>query len=233
MIRTVPGAIALLLAVLSAAASVAAADPHRPSGKAVFLDPAFGGKDPGPVLGEKTFGKEVTLALAKGVYEGLAKRGIPVHVSRRKDVALTGDQRIAKARATGAEVYVALQVSRDSGNCVQVAVPAFLASSSDAGQDAYLMNLLWEKLQKQSGDLAQTVSRNLKGRGVPLCGEVNVRNDTALEKVMLPVVIVDWRAATAGTVPADAAMQRTIASALAEGIGEYSISSPSADRQLR
>ena len=225
MMQAVLGACVLLLAALPAAAAGPAAAPHQPAGRAVFLDPAFGGKESGPILEGKIAGKRVTLDLAKETYRALRSHGISVHLSRNRDVTVSADDRAVKARKTGGELYVSLRVSRNSGNCVQISVPAFPASSPDDSTDAYLMNLLWENLRKESGDLAQIVTRTLKSRGIALCGEVSVQNDAALEKAMLPAVIVDWRtggSTAAGPAPVDAALQKTIASALAEGIRGYS-----------
>jgi hypothetical protein len=62
---------------------------------------------------------------------------------------------------------------------------------------------------------------------VALCGEVSIQKDAALEKAMLPAVIVDWRtggSTAARSAPTDASLQKAIASALAEGIREYSAS---------
>jgi N-acetylmuramoyl-L-alanine amidase len=225
MMQAVLGAWLLLLAAFPAAAAGPAADPHQSAGRAVFLDPAFGGKESGPILEGKIAGKRVTLDLAKEAYRALRSRGISVHLSRSRDVAVSADDRAVKARKTGGDLYVSLNVSRDSRNCVQLSVPAFPAPATGDGTDAYLMDLMWENLRKKSGDLAQIVSRNLKDRGVALCGEMSIQKDAALEKAMLPAVIVDWRtggSTAARSAPADASLQKTIASALAEGIREYS-----------
>jgi hypothetical protein len=228
MMQAVLAACVLLLAAFPAVAGGPAADPHQSDTRAVFLDPAFGGKESGPILEGKIAGKRVTLDLAKEAYRVLRSHGISVHLSRSRDVAVSADDRVVKARKTGGDLYVSLQVSRDGRNCVQVSVPSFPASLPDDASDAYLMNVLWENLRKESGDLAQIVSRNLKDRDIALCGEVSIRYDTGLEKAMLPAVIVDWR--TGGTIatgpaPVDAARQRTIALGLAEGIRGYSASS--------
>lgn len=236
MTRSALGAFVLLLAVLPAAVAGPVADPNRSVGRAVFLDPAFGGNEPGPMLDGKTAGKQVTLEIAKETYRALRAHNISVHLSRSRDMTVSMDKRLVKARKTGGELYISLRVSRDGRNCVQVAVPAFPASSPDESPDAYLMNVLWGNLQNKSGDLAELVIRSMKNQGVVLCGEMSVENDTALEKAMLPVVIVDWR--TGGTnaaksAPVDAALQKKVASALAEGIRGYSASSENGGRQER
>jgi N-acetylmuramoyl-L-alanine amidase len=81
----------------------------------VALDPGHGGPDVGMVgpLGRRPFlyEKDVTLAMARGVAEELARRGIGVVLTRTRDTLIALEDRGRIARANGADLFVSIHVN--------------------------------------------------------------------------------------------------------------------------
>jgi N-acetylmuramoyl-L-alanine amidase len=84
--------------------------PRRPEPKrVVVLDPGHGGVDPGAVGASGTFEKEVTLAVAREIRRQLETSGrYKVVMTRDDDVFVRLRDRIARARAAGAELFVSI-----------------------------------------------------------------------------------------------------------------------------
>jgi N-acetylmuramoyl-L-alanine amidase len=111
----------------AAFAKSAALDPSTPRAAAepqarkplVVIDPGHGGKDPGASSPAGTHEKDVTLAIALAVRDELLKtRRYDVALTRSTDVFIELDQRVAKARALGADLFIALHA--DAGGNGQV-----------------------------------------------------------------------------------------------------------------
>ena len=100
---------ALVSAVWMVAARSAAASPHPPL---VVLDPGHGGSNTGaqgavPTLREK----QLTLALADQVAARLREHGIAVELTRDDDRTLTLRQRVARADALAADLFISIHAN--------------------------------------------------------------------------------------------------------------------------
>jgi N-acetylmuramoyl-L-alanine amidase len=81
----------------------------RQARRVVVLDPGHGGVDPGAVGASGTYEKDVTLAIAREVRRQLEASGrYKVAMTRDDDVFVRLRDRIAKARAAGAELFVSI-----------------------------------------------------------------------------------------------------------------------------
>lgn len=108
------------LSLAASAAAGAALAPLRPalatprkSGPpalhVVMLDPGHGGADPGAIGGSGTYEKDVTLPTAFEVARALeATRRYKVHLTRTDDEFVPLNQRVARARALDAELFLSI-----------------------------------------------------------------------------------------------------------------------------
>ena len=86
-----------------------AAPPRRPAKRMVAIDAGHGGVDPGAVGAEGTFEKEVTLAQASVLRRALIATGrYEVVLTRDNDSFVALRERIHRAHAGGAEVFISL-----------------------------------------------------------------------------------------------------------------------------
>ena len=100
-----------LLAVSLLVAVVARADPGL-TGFTVALDPGHGGSNlgaPGSVAGVHE--KKVTLAIARLVRKRLEQDGVHVVATRDNDTYLTLGERVRRANAAGADVFLSLHAN--------------------------------------------------------------------------------------------------------------------------
>ena len=110
----------------------------RPSARApaplVMLDPGHGGKDPGAIGISGTFEKQVALAAAFELKRQLEAGGrYRVALTRGRDVFVPLDDRVAKAQAHGAALFVSMHADALSDHSVRGASVYTLANTaSDA-----------------------------------------------------------------------------------------------------
>ena len=95
--------------VQSPAAPIAASKPL------VIIDPAHGGTESGAVLNPAVLEKDVTLALALRLRGDLNARGIMAELVRDADVALSVDDRAAKANSEHPALYICLHATSQAG----------------------------------------------------------------------------------------------------------------------
>ena len=78
------------------------------SGFRVVVDPGHGGRDPGAIGVNGLYEKTVNLTLARKLAAMLREAGAQVIMTRDADVALTLDERVAIANASGADLVVSV-----------------------------------------------------------------------------------------------------------------------------
>jgi len=83
--------------------------PLKPRQRVVVIDSGHGGVDPGAIGVSGTYEKHVTLAMARGLRDHLRRTGrYKVLLTRERDVFIRLRDRIAFARAAGAELFISL-----------------------------------------------------------------------------------------------------------------------------
>ena len=110
-------------AALAAAASGTAAHGRtatRPPAPLVMLDPGHGGKDPGAVGVSGTYEKHVSLAAALELKRQLEAEGrYRVALTRTRDTFIPLDDRVARAQAHGAALFVSMHADALSDHSVR------------------------------------------------------------------------------------------------------------------
>ncbi|MBS0561992.1 MAG: N-acetylmuramoyl-L-alanine amidase [Proteobacteria bacterium] len=150
-----PGALHAAMAAASPAASavhgqdmgIAAAKrqpPHaargaKPPPRLVMLDPGHGGKDPGAIGVSGTYEKHVALATAEELKRQLEATGhYKVMLTRGRDVFVPLEERVARAQAQRAALFVSMHADALSDHSVRGASVYTLAATASDAQTAAL-----------------------------------------------------------------------------------------------
>jgi N-acetylmuramoyl-L-alanine amidase len=104
----------------------------KPPGKLVMLDPGHGGKDPGAIGVSGTYEKHVAFASALELRKLLLAGGYRVELTRRSDVFIPLDDRVARAQAKGAALFVSMHADALTDHSVRGASVYTLGTASDA-----------------------------------------------------------------------------------------------------
>jgi N-acetylmuramoyl-L-alanine amidase len=103
----------------------------------VMLDPGHGGKDPGAIGVSGTYEKQIALAAALELRRMLEAGGrYRVALTRSRDVFVTLDERVARAQAHGAALFVSMHADALSDHAVRGASVYTLGTASDAQTEA-------------------------------------------------------------------------------------------------
>jgi N-acetylmuramoyl-L-alanine amidase len=135
------GAMAQAATRHSARDTVAKQLPNKagPSAPLVMLDPGHGGKDPGAVGVAGTFEKQVALATAFELKRQLEAGGrYRVELTRARDVFIPLDDRVEKAQAHNAALFVSMHADALSDHSVRGASVYTLANNASDPQTAAL-----------------------------------------------------------------------------------------------
>jgi N-acetylmuramoyl-L-alanine amidase len=128
--------------VLAATARSGPATPPRQGTRPpplVMLDPGHGGKDPGAIGFSGTYEKQVSLAAAFELKRQLEAQGrYRVALTRTRDAFIPLDERVAKAQAHGAALFVSMHADALSDRTVRGASVYTLADTASDAQTAAL-----------------------------------------------------------------------------------------------
>lgn len=203
----------------------------------VVVDAGHGGSNtgaPGVVAG--SYEKRVTLAVARLLAEELRARGLDVVMTRERDQFLTLRERVRRANAAAPDCFVSLHTNA-SGDRARRGVETYVlardaaevearraASQQSDDVQALLAELKLLDAHRQSATLAAAVQSRLVAavdgvdRGVRQAG-YDVLAGVAAPAVLVEMGFLDHPIEGAALV--DAATQRRIARALADGITSY------------
>jgi N-acetylmuramoyl-L-alanine amidase len=133
---------ALAAAIAGPGRSVAAAPAplgKRPPAPLVMLDPGHGGKDPGAIGISGTYEKQVSLAAAFELKRKLEAEGrYRVALTRTRDAFIPLDDRVARAQAHGAALFVSMHADALSDHSIRGASVYTLAGTASDAQTAAL-----------------------------------------------------------------------------------------------
>ena len=111
----------------------------KPSLPLVMLDPGHGGKDPGAIGVSGTYEKQVSLATAFELKRQLEAGGrYRVDLTRARDIFIPLDERVAKAQAHGAALFVSMHADALSDHAVRGASVYTLSTTASDAQTAAL-----------------------------------------------------------------------------------------------
>lgn len=111
----------------------------RPPAPLVMLDPGHGGKDPGAIGVSGTYEKHVSLAAAQELKRLLEAGGrYRVELTRARDVFIPLDDRVGRAHARSAALFVSMHADALNDHSVRGASVYTLASTASDAQTAAL-----------------------------------------------------------------------------------------------
>jgi N-acetylmuramoyl-L-alanine amidase len=111
----------------------------RPPAPLVMLDPGHGGKDPGAIGVSGTYEKYVALATAMELGRQLAAGGhYRVAMTRARDVFIPLEERVAKAQAQGALLFVSMHADAIDDRAIRGASVYTLSNTASDAQTAAL-----------------------------------------------------------------------------------------------
>jgi N-acetylmuramoyl-L-alanine amidase len=111
----------------------------RPPPPLVMLDPGHGGKDPGAIGISGTYEKHVSLAAAFELKRQLEAGGrYRVALTRTRDAFIPLDERVARAQAHGAALFVSMHADALSDHAVRGASVYTLSDTASDAQTAAL-----------------------------------------------------------------------------------------------
>lgn len=231
-------AMCTVLAVLAGPASAAASPPL------VLIDPGHGGTNTGaPAAVPGLYEKQVTLALARLLWEELTERGYRVVLTRDRDVYRTLRQRVRLANRMGADLFLSIHTNATASHSQRgyetfVLPPDALdvdgralrledgAVRPDLDPDTALLldDLERGASQQAAADLAAAVQARLRAirgaegdRGVRQ-GAMHVLLGATMPAVLVEVGFLDHP--VEGRELADPAVRERIAGALADAVAD-------------
>jgi len=206
--------------------------------KIVYLDPWYGGKEKGPLFGSKTYGKAITLDIARKIQSQLEAVGFKVYLSRDDDRFVNLEQRLLQGKSRGAGVHLAIKISQTNKDCVRIyfASPPIRKHETTSTTKTYskeelgpeldriIKDLITDDIIEESIFISQIISDKLKSGSAANCFELRRGKDYILKNAQLPTVMVDFRISPSPKKPftLDATSLDEIASFLADSIKDYS-----------
>jgi N-acetylmuramoyl-L-alanine amidase len=107
-----------------------AAEP--PSTFTIMLDPGHGGKDPGAMGEGRMFEKDIVLAISKRLGRKLSSRStVKVIYTRSSDVFVPLEERIARANAAKADLFVSIHANASTNSELQGVETYYLNNTND------------------------------------------------------------------------------------------------------
>jgi N-acetylmuramoyl-L-alanine amidase len=123
----------------TASRSTPARPAARPPAPLVMLDPGHGGKDPGAIGVSGTYEKEVSLAAAFELKRLLEAGGhYRVELTRTRDVFIPLDERVERAQARNAALFVSMHADAISDHTIRGASVYTLGHTASDAQTAAL-----------------------------------------------------------------------------------------------
>ncbi len=112
---------------------------NRSTAPVVMLDPGHGGKDPGAIGVSGTYEKHIALATAQELRRQLEAGGrYRVELTRQRDVFVPLEERVGRAQARGAALFVSMHADAVGDHSVRGASVYTLATTASDQQTAAL-----------------------------------------------------------------------------------------------
>ncbi len=178
----------------------------------VLLDPARGGSQPGPRLGDRVDEKDVTLSLAQRLASLLRARGFAVELTREADVDVTNDARAALAN-TSHPIACILIHATPAGAGVHL-----FTTAQRRSDPAVSSAVRWDQAQAAYAERSRTLRDDLKSAfpRSKIAATAGVTWMRPLDNMQCPAVAVEVAPhKEGGDTAGDTSYQAQIASAVA------------------
>jgi N-acetylmuramoyl-L-alanine amidase len=202
--------------------------------KSIYIDPWYGGKELGPRLSKKKYGKVVTLELANKLKVLLESSGFNVFLSRSDDQFIPVEQRTVQARQNGADIHLKITINRRYEDCIDIYLPSLASSKRPPDPktnevpspelDRMLADFKNKDKHEESLLIADSIAKKLLSSDSSDCIRLLWNHDHVLLNTPMPSVSVEFGVSPALNKKAyilDTAIQNKITQALADAIKEY------------
>lgn len=219
--------------------------PSATSDKIIIIDPGHGGKDPGAIGYKKVREKDVVLSIAKRLSGALAKKaGAQVFLTRNNDRFITLGERDRIANRRSCDLFLSVHANASKNKMARGLEIYYLNKATDEASrrlalrenegdpraekeiDGILSDLIQTASTEESAELALQVRKSLQKRMPSQAAKVHVK--TALFYVLVgakcPSLLIETGFVThpeEGKRLKQAAYQRKLAEAIAEGVQAY------------
>jgi len=153
-------------------------DPRTVYDAVVLIDAGHGGEMPGAVV-SGVYEKDITLDIAKRVYDKFNGSNIKIYVTRLTDVNVDNYKRAYMANV-GADMFISIHCNSISGNVEISGTETLYAPHSGEGNGALTSYQLANLLQKKVTQVVGTYNRGVKNRS-----DLIVLNRTTVPAVLL------------------------------------------------
>ncbi len=159
---------------------------HQPARKPlIVIDPGHGGKDPGALSPDKVREKDVTLEIALALREEILKSGrYDVALTRSADVFIELEDRVTKARALGADLFISLHADAGATPTVRGASVYTLSSDGEKRAEAARQRHDWVMSVEADPNRPQVVNQIL----ADLVQRETKNQSTRFAQVLLPAL---------------------------------------------
>ena len=180
------------------------------SGKTIVIDPGHGGQDPGATGKNGLKEKDVNLTTSLALANILRKLGAEVVLTRKSDVYLTLDERVAVAEKERANIFISIHANAHPSNTFTSGTETYYyRDKATAGQSYSLGQFI-------QGEL--TTLLQLPGRGVKH-GNFHVIRETSMPSVLLELAFLSN--AVDENLLAHKPLLEEVARAIAKGVVKY------------
>lgn len=202
--------------------------------KSIYIDPWYGGKESGPRLSKKRYGKVVTLEIAKKLKVLLESSGFNVFLSRSDDQFIPVEERTVQARQKGADIHLKIKINKRKEDCIDVFLLPLVSSKRptdpktkevpSAEPDRIVGDLKANDKYEESLMIADTIAKKLLSSDSSDCIQLLWNYDYVLLNTPMPAVSVEFGVSSTPKKQSyilDTTIQSKVAQALADAIKEY------------
>jgi N-acetylmuramoyl-L-alanine amidase len=190
----------------------------------VYIDPAYGGKENGPILLKKYKSKEIALSISNKLKGYVASKGITADLSRNEDLFESPDDRLTHAKNKGADIYIYITISLSDKNCIRIYFPKKqVGGNKEKNLDVIAEELKTDERLFDSIKCATFTADSLTKELPSFCIKARLIKSYVLEKAHCPAIMLDFSVAKSDPNPylLDQPLLDNILKAVSEGIQDY------------
>ena len=200
----------------------------RTTVKKIVIDAGHGGKDPG-AMGSQMPEKDIVLDIVIRLKKELAKAGFNVLMTRDQDVFIPLQERAELANRKNADLFISVHVNASSSAVPRGFEAFYLAGQSDQNKNITDLNTGVEHMfasgqQKESIEIAHTVSRNLEQMLYLETRYIKGANFRVLKVAKMPAVLLELGYVTnntEGKLLNNSEYRQMLSESIAKGIFQY------------
>lgn len=190
----------LMILVLLLSLNLAASAYSEKNDLSVYIDPAFGGKDLGPLFRKKDYAKDLVLDLGKQLKVSMEEKGFSTHLSIESDQFMSVDERLRLSKSLNVSAYISLTMTKSKENCITVYVPKgelrrgseLKGNLKDADTEKLERDLQANNKIIESYALGNFIAKRLSEKFPKSCVAAKPKKSSLFEKAQCPIINIDF-----------------------------------------